>query len=66
VIKVFELGSAARNQFLPIEKPVILNQIKRIDALLKARRAKVRELIEARTSDAEIGRKAFEMVMARL
>ena len=65
LIKIFELGSGGRNHLLPIETSVILNQITRIDALLKARRTKVRELIEARTSDAEIGRKAFELVMAR-
>jgi hypothetical protein len=65
LIKIFELGSGGRNHLLPIETSVILNQIKRIDALLKTRRAKVRELIEARTSDAEIRRKAFELVMAR-
>jgi hypothetical protein len=65
LIKIFELGSGGRNHLLPIETSVILNQIKRIDALLKTRRAKVRELIEARTSDAEIRRKAFELAMAR-
>jgi len=64
-IKIFELGSGGRNYLLPIETSVILNQIKRIDAFLKTRRAKVRELIEARTSDAEICRKAFELAMAR-
>jgi hypothetical protein len=65
LIKIFELGSGGRNHLLPIETSVILNQINRIDALLKTRGAKVRELIESRTGDPEIGRKAFELAMAR-
>ncbi|MGB6177119.1 MAG: hypothetical protein WBF43_12465, partial [Methylocella sp.] len=66
VAKIFELGGGGRSYFLPIEKDVIERQIRRIDDHLKARRAKAKELIEARTSDAEIGRKALDMVLARL
>jgi hypothetical protein len=62
---ISEMGEGGRSHFLPIDKQVVENQIKRIDALMRARSEKVRELIESRTSDAEIGRRASDLVMAR-
>lgn len=65
VVKIFELGDGGRNHFLPIDDQIIRSHIKQIKKLLKERQAKVTELIESRTSDTEIGRKAFDFVMTR-
>jgi len=65
LIKVFELGGGGRHHFLPSDDNEARAQIAKIERLIRDRRAKVRELIEARTSDPEIGRKALELVMAR-
>ena len=65
ILKIVELGEVGRNHFIPIEKSVIAQQIDRIAAHLRKRRAHVRDLIEARTNDPEIGRRAFDLVMAR-
>jgi type I restriction-modification system DNA methylase subunit len=65
VIKVFEMGCGGRSYFLPIEEKEARSQIAKIEGLIQERKAKVRELVEARTSDPEIGKKAFELVMAR-
>jgi hypothetical protein len=65
ILKIIELGEVGRNHFVPIERSVIAQQIERIDGHLRKRRARVREMIEARTNDQEIGRRAFDLVMAR-
>lgn len=65
VIKIFELGGSGRSYLLPIDTSVIERQIRRIDELLKARQKRITVMIEARTADAEIGRKAYDLVMAR-
>ena len=65
VVKIVELGGSGRSYLLPIDNDVIERQLRRIDDHLKARRDVATNLIEARTGDAEIGRRAFDLVMAR-
>jgi hypothetical protein len=65
LIKLFELGEAGRSHFVPIDQSIIESQVRRIDAPIKKRQSKVRKLIENRTTDAEISRRAFDLVMAR-
>lgn len=66
VVKIYELGGGGRNHFLPIAEEAIRVQIERIEELLSMRRTVVSELIQTRTSDPEIGRRAYDLVMARL
>ena len=65
IIKIAESGGGGRSHFIPVDDDNITRLSRRLDDLIRLRADKVRELIEARTSDAEIGRKAFDLVMAR-
>lgn len=65
VVKIAEAGGGGRSHFLPVDDNESARLCRKLDDLIRSRKAKVRKLIEARTSDAEIGRKAFELVMAR-
>jgi len=65
VMKIAEAGGGGRNHFLPVGDGESAELSRKLDELTRTRSTKVRELIEARTSDAEIGRKAFDLVMAR-
>ena len=65
VAKIAELGGGGRHHMVPSEPKVIGRQTRRIEDHLRVRERQVKELIEMRTADPEIGRKAFELVMAR-
>lgn len=65
VVAIAETGGGGRNHFLPVNDRECELLSRKLDDLNRERSTKVREMIEARTSDPEIGSRAFDLVMAR-